>query len=88
LDPFGRSPLRRLERQLRDEYEALVIWLSDTLEPESHDRALAIARLPSTVRGYGPVKAAAIRRFWDDLERLCPEWPERRRHRGRIDGGT
>ncbi len=74
VDPFGRSPLRRLERQLRDEYETLVARLCDTLEPESHDRAVAIARLTSSVRGYGPVKAAAMRRFWSDLERLYPEW--------------
>jgi hypothetical protein len=37
------------------------------------------------VRGYGPVKAAAIRRFWSDLERLYPEWA---REPGRVGAGA
>jgi indolepyruvate ferredoxin oxidoreductase len=75
-DPFGfgRSSVRRLERQLRDEYQALVIRLCDTLEPETHELAVAVARLPSSVGGYGPVKVAAIRRFWTELKRLYPQW--------------
>ncbi len=63
FDPFGRSPLRRLERQLRDGYETAVTGLCRSLDPENHARAVAIATLPEDVRGYGPVKEAAIRRL-------------------------
>ena len=73
FDPFGRSELRRLERELRDGYEALVTRLCNSLEPGSHARAVEIAGLPDSVRGYGPVKAAAIRRFWDELGQLDSE---------------
>ena len=70
FDPFGRTRLRRQERELRDGYETMVTRLCDTLDPESHSQAVSIARLASTVRGYGEVKAAAIRRFWDDAAPL------------------
>ena len=80
-DPFGRTPIRRLERELRDEYDALVTRLADRLDAHGHAQAVAVARLPSSVRGYGPVKAASIRRFWSELERLHPAWAT---DRGRI----
>ncbi len=73
FDPFGRSELRRLERELRDGYETLVTRLCDSLGPGTHARAVAIAQLPDEVRGYGPVKAAAIRRFWEELGLLDPD---------------
>ncbi len=63
FDPFGRSSLRRLERQLRDGYETAVTGLCHSLDPATHARAVAIATLPEDVRGYGPVKEAAIQRL-------------------------
>lgn len=72
-DPFGHTELRRLERELRDDYLALVMRLSDSLDPEGHARAVAIAELPDSVRGYGPVKAAAIRGFRSRLDHFDAE---------------
>ena len=70
LDPFGHTELRRAERELRDGYELLVRRLSDSLDEQSHARFVKIAQLPEEVRGYGPVKKAAISRFWSRLEDL------------------
>ncbi|HET8990498.1 MAG TPA: indolepyruvate ferredoxin oxidoreductase family protein [Acidimicrobiales bacterium] len=60
LDPFGRSPLRREERRVRDEYVATVEELIAALAPDTYERAVALADAPALVRGFGPVKAAAI----------------------------
>ena len=68
LDPFGHSALRRLERACRDEYTAVVTELCESLDAGCHDRAVAIAALPGTVRGYGPAKLAALHRWRDELE--------------------
>ena len=73
LDPFGHSPLRRTERELRDQYQALVERLSEGLDPGNHARAVAIAGLPGIVRGYGPVKAAAILRYRQRLAEVGAE---------------
>jgi indolepyruvate ferredoxin oxidoreductase len=70
FDPFGRTSERRAERQLVHDYEALLVALCERLTPDRHDLALALARLPEKIRGYGPVKEAAIKRAreeWDVL---------------------
>ncbi|MEZ5913174.1 MAG: indolepyruvate ferredoxin oxidoreductase family protein [Paracoccaceae bacterium] len=59
LDPFGHSAERRSERGLIRQYEAdMELILSDQregLEPI----AIALAELPLTIRGFGPVRQAA-----------------------------
>ena len=74
FDPFARSPDRRLERGLVDWYFALADELAGGLDAENYGTAVALASLPETIRGYGPVKArsvaeakrreAALRRSW------------------------
>ena len=46
LDPFARSPDRRLERSLIDWYFALVEELADGLTEENYETAVALAALP------------------------------------------
>jgi indolepyruvate ferredoxin oxidoreductase len=60
FDLFGRSPERKLERQLIADYEALLDELKRRLRPDSYDIATALAELPEQIRGYGPVKLASI----------------------------
>lgn len=60
FDLFGMSAERKVERALRDEYEAAMRRLADEVSFETHDVAVRIARLPDQVRGFGHVKAAAI----------------------------
>jgi indolepyruvate ferredoxin oxidoreductase len=62
LDPFGRSAERRMERALIGEYEALVESFAKTLTAANHGVALELARLPDTIRGFGPVKEAAAKK--------------------------
>lgn len=60
-DPFGHTEERRLERQLARDYEQL---LRETLLPRlaagNHAAAVALARLPERIRGYGHVKLANL----------------------------
>jgi indolepyruvate ferredoxin oxidoreductase len=61
FDPFGHTEERKMERALAHEYEAL---LRDTLLPaldaKNHAAALALAKLPEKIRGYGHVKLANV----------------------------
>ena len=63
LDPFGYSAERRAERRLIGDYEALVRELLAGLSPSKLVQAVELAVLPDQVRGYGPIKMAAIARF-------------------------
>ncbi|HZE91523.1 MAG TPA: DUF6537 domain-containing protein, partial [Rhizobacter sp.] len=70
FDPFGRTPERREERGLIDEYRACIDELLTTLNADSVKLAAEIARIPEGIRGYGPVKArhlAAARLQWQTL---------------------
>ncbi|MFP4261955.1 MAG: indolepyruvate ferredoxin oxidoreductase family protein [Halomonas sp.] len=59
LDPFRFSADRKLDRQLLAEYEALIDELVQRLDNSSHATALALAKLPEEIRGYGPVREHA-----------------------------
>ncbi|QFT63813.1 indolepyruvate ferredoxin oxidoreductase family protein [Roseivivax sp. THAF30] len=60
FDPFGRSEERRSERALIRQYEAdMAEWLPKAT-PERKDALSALAELPLSVRGFGPVKAANL----------------------------
>ncbi|HLG82909.1 MAG TPA: indolepyruvate ferredoxin oxidoreductase family protein [Bradyrhizobium sp.] len=61
LDIFGRSPDRKLERELIAEYEKDVATVLDFLSPVTIDTALELLSLPDRIRGYGPVKEKAAR---------------------------
>jgi len=70
LDPFGRAPIRQLERALRDEYRALVLRLAAELNADSYPTAVAAAEAADLVRGYEDVKLAGVRRYRARLESL------------------
>ena len=60
FDPFGRSAERVQERELIADYQATVATILS--EPATHNRdaAIALARLPEGIRGYGPVKERSV----------------------------
>ena len=60
FDPFGRLPDRRLERELIADYEALLRELFANLRRRNLDTAIALARLPMKIRGFGHVKLARL----------------------------
>ncbi|HEV8692544.1 MAG TPA: indolepyruvate ferredoxin oxidoreductase family protein, partial [Ideonella sp.] len=61
FDPFGHTEERKMERQLADDYERrLRDELLPALNAANHASALALARLPERIRGYGHVKLANV----------------------------
>ncbi|WP_322893604.1 MULTISPECIES: indolepyruvate ferredoxin oxidoreductase family protein [unclassified Yoonia] len=58
FDPFGRTEERRVERALIAEYESDMDDLLRLTRPDTLDAAIALARLPLDIRGFGPVKDA------------------------------
>jgi indolepyruvate ferredoxin oxidoreductase len=60
FDPFAYGSERRSERQLLRAYEALLDRLLARLDRSNLALAEEIAALPLTVRGFGPVKQAAM----------------------------
>jgi len=56
LDVFGYTAERRLERGLIVEYEATVEKLLADVSDENYDIAVALARVPEQIRGFGHVK--------------------------------
>jgi indolepyruvate ferredoxin oxidoreductase len=59
-DPFGRTEMRRLERELPGEYVEAVDRTLAVLSAENLDRAVALAGLPDRVRGYEELKLRRI----------------------------
>jgi indolepyruvate ferredoxin oxidoreductase len=56
LDPFGHAKVRRVERELIEEYEAIVAEALTLLTPETHDAIAELLELPDLVRGYEEIK--------------------------------
>jgi len=63
FDVFGYSEERRMERALINEYHAMIEGLLAGLNADTVANAIAPARLPEQVRGFGHVKQAAAARF-------------------------
>ncbi len=61
LDPFGWQAERRAERGFARDTEASIEAAIARLRPETLDSAVALAEIPMHVRGFGPVKHAALR---------------------------
>ncbi len=73
LDPFGRTEVRRLERELVGWYEDLVDDMLRELSPATYQVSLQLAGVPDRIRGYEGIKlrsAAAAREY---VERRRPE---------------
>ena len=70
LDVFGYTEERREERALIGEYRSAIEGMLPALSASNRDAALAFARVPEHIRGYGHVKARhlkAARTQWVDL---------------------
>ena len=58
LNPFGHTAERRMERALIRQFEAdMAEWLPKSGQVDA-DALVALAELPLSIRGFGPVKAA------------------------------
>jgi len=71
LDVFGYSAERRQERALAQEYQRVVEGMLPLLTQDNRDAALAFARVPEQIRGFGHVKErhlVAARNQWTVLQ--------------------
>jgi indolepyruvate ferredoxin oxidoreductase len=55
-DLFAYSAERRLERQMIADYERLLDEIESRLSTATHATAVALARLPEDIKGFGHVK--------------------------------
>ena len=67
FDPFGRTRVRRLERELITEYRAAVEDLLARLTEDTLANCVRIAALPNLVRGYEQIKIASVDRYRTQL---------------------
>jgi indolepyruvate ferredoxin oxidoreductase len=63
LDPFGRAEVRRVERALVAEYQALVRDALEHLRPDTADAVADLAALPDVIRGYEEIKLRNVSAF-------------------------
>lgn len=60
LDLFGYTRMRRLERELVDDYIRVIDELGNALRTDNHAAAVEVASAPDVVRGYEHVKLANV----------------------------
>jgi indolepyruvate ferredoxin oxidoreductase len=84
LDPFARTAERRAEREWLRTYEADVERVIGRIDDRSAPTVLALLDLANAIRGYGPVKAAAMEeaarrrvRLLEELDRPAPSEGQR-----------
>jgi indolepyruvate ferredoxin oxidoreductase len=73
LDVFGYSAERRQERKLIQDYCSAIEGLLPGLEMANYDAAIAFARLPEHIRGFGHVKARHLAVTQDKWGRLLAQ---------------
>jgi len=76
FDVFGYSQERKMERRLLREYEQLLARIETELDVSRLPLAVALAEIPSEIRGFGPVKAASAERAAARRAELLRAWEE------------
>lgn len=74
FDPFGRTEERRTERALIGEYRASIDELLQGLNAGNLPQAIAIAKIPEEIRGYGHVKARHLAPAREKWSALMSQW--------------
>jgi indolepyruvate ferredoxin oxidoreductase len=77
VDPFGWHRDRRLERALIVEYQSLIEEMLDPASGTDYDTQVLIAESAMDIRGYGPIKEAAIGRWRGRVDELFRECGQR-----------
>ncbi len=68
FDIFGYTKERKYERNLIKQYQRDMKLIAQEYDPSRHDEWAAFAALPDRIRGFGPVKMAAMKRT--EIERM------------------
>ncbi|WP_338424912.1 indolepyruvate ferredoxin oxidoreductase family protein [Sphingopyxis kveilinensis] len=72
FDPFGYSAERRQERLWIERYGEDLGLIGRKLSARNYMAAIALAKVPEQIRGYGPVKLRALRAAEIERETLLP----------------
>jgi len=78
FDIFGRTEERKRERGLIKTYEAMLDEIAASLTAENRFVAITLASAADTVRGFGPVKLAAMDKFDAQWPQLLARYREKR----------
>jgi indolepyruvate ferredoxin oxidoreductase len=70
IDPFGRTQVRVVERELIEEYIGLIDQLAGRLSPANAALAVQLASLPDIVRGYEDIKLRNVESYHQSLAEL------------------
>jgi indolepyruvate ferredoxin oxidoreductase len=70
FNPFGYTAERRMERALIRQYQSDMAEFLPKAAPQTMDALIALAELPLTIRGFGPVKEANAKKAAKQREDL------------------
>jgi len=70
LDPFGWAEVRRVERVLPAEFEAVLDRALDHLDDGNFETVLELAGLPDQIRGYEELKLERVARYREAMAEL------------------
>jgi indolepyruvate ferredoxin oxidoreductase len=79
FDPFSYLSERRFERQLLADYRITLSTISAGLSAENHAAAVALARDPESIRGFGHVKESAARKALDEAAKNLSRFQAKQR---------
>ena len=74
FDIFGYSAERKMERRLIREYRQNIVDLLSNLNDQNHHFAVAIARIPDEIRGFGPVKETSVKKAESKRKELLAQF--------------
>ena len=72
LDPFGWDHDRRTERALVEEYERIVRQIAAPAAPIPYETRVRVAESVLSIKGYGPIKEAAVARWREEISSVWP----------------
>ena len=70
FDVFGKTAERKMERQLIEDYFAMIEEVIGSLEASNYALAVEIAELPDLIRGFGHVKEDNVETFEAQKQKL------------------
>jgi len=73
FDIFGYTAERKMERLLVERYERLILDLVDKFDTIPYDKAVALAKFPEIIKGYGHIKEANIDKALKVKQKLLEE---------------
>ena len=74
FDIFGYQAERKMERALRDEFIAQLKHIATHLNKDNYEYYLQLVRLPQEIRGFGPVKEAAVARYRERVQAVQAQY--------------